>query len=198
MQETHDNFDSGLITCAKKILDLLDQNPTPVILIDGQGASGKSTFAKLLQDEIFRETRLAPRVIHMDELYPGWDGLQAGSSYLHDVLLRPIAIRKVAHYQIWDWENGRRGSELEPGNGWREFSGGNLLIVEGCGSLSKANSELADLKIWISSDRTTRFSRWHERDQGKFDPYFVTWELQEQEFYKANDSELLADIKISN
>ena len=198
MQEISDSFETGLATCTSKILDLLEISSTPIVLIDGPGASGKSTFAQKLQDEIFRSTQLAPRIIHMDDLYPGWEGLAAGSRYLHDQILFPLQSKKRADYQIWDWEQNQRGSTVEPGNGWRHFDGGNLLIVEGCGSLSKQTSEFADLRIWLDANREVRKQRWHNRDSGTFDEYFNSWELQESEFFQANDSQALADIVLTS
>jgi adenylate kinase family enzyme len=176
----------------KEIADLLDRKPTPVILIDGRACTGKSTFATELSESLYKAIEVLPRLVHMDDLYPGWEGLRAGSNYLNQQVLGPIANGKTSRWQVWDWSTGTRGRESEPGNGWREFSGGIPLIVEGCGSLSRTTLEMADFSVWLEADLQIRKSRWQERDLGKFDDKFAIWTSQEDEFYAAEKPELLA------
>lgn len=192
------NFDEGLGLASKKLLELLERKTAPVVLIDGRAASGKSSFAQALADEIFRQGEAAPRLIHMDDLYPGWEGLRDGSSYLLRNILQPLAKGKPAAWQIWDWERGTRGSATEPGNGWREFTGGTILMVEGCGSISKQTAELADLRIWLNCEPEERKQRFSMRDQGAFDEYWGIWSAQEDEFYESEKSQNLADLTINN
>lgn len=160
---------------------------TPVILIDGRAASGKSTLAAALQNELFRSLEVAPRVVHMDDLYDGWNGLQAGSDYLHRNLLVPVSRRALANWQEYNWELGKRDR-------WREFGGGTPLIVEGCGSLSRVNAELADVKVWLEVDQAERHRRWLEREGHRFDEQWPVWAAQELEFYAREKSSELADF----
>jgi uridine kinase len=134
----------------------------------------------------------------MDDLYPGWEGLQLGSFYLNQQILQPLIQGKTAHFQLWDWESGQRGKNGEPGNGWREFSGGTPLIVEGCGSLSRTASELAHYRIWIEADQSARHKRWLDRDGEKFNDFWHIWAAQEDEFYQQQNSKQLADWVLEN
>ena len=186
----------GAIT--KLALNLADQTPNPVILIDGRAGSGKSTLASQLRDAVFQAGEPAPTLIQMDDLYPGWEGLRAGSHYLNLNILDKLSKGKPASWQLWDWEIGQRGRASEPGNGWREYSGGNILIIEGCGSLSRHSRELAQLAIWVEADRDVRRARWLERDGEKFKDYFDIWAAQEDEFYQTEKSKELADLWVSN
>lgn len=180
------------------MLALVEKKLTPIILIDGRAGSGKSTFATQLVERLFSELEVAPRVIHMDDLYPGWEGLRAGSNYLNQQILTPLIAGATASWQIWDWAAGVRGAPREPGNGWREFSGGIPIIIEGCGSLSRFARERADLAIWIDSEAETRKARLVERDGHKFDDYWPNWISQEAEFYQQEKSAELADITLTN
>jgi len=180
-----------------KLLDLRQSKQTPVVLIDGRAGSGKSTFARLLQDLVFQETKQSPRVIHMDDLYPGWDGLALGSLYVVESILRPIKHADKAQWQRWDWANDKRGGS-DPGNGWREFDGQNMLIIEGCGSVTAQSAELADLTIWIEADRETRKERFEARDRGVFSNFWNSWSAQEDEFFQEQRTEQLCELTVHN
>ena len=185
-------------TLSRQLVSLSDLKPTPIVLIDGRAASGKSTLAKELQNQIFQELGHAPRLIAMDDLYPGWQGLKEGSQYLERNILQPISMGKTASWQIWDWAKGARGSENEPGNGWREFVGGTPLIVEGCGSLSKNSRLMCDLAVWVEAEPLERRARWKNRDGEKFDEFWGAWAAQEDQFYEENHPKELADLVFTN
>jgi uridine kinase len=171
-----------------KILDQIDRgNQTPIALIDGRAGSGKSTFAEKLQQQLFRDGESAPRVIHMDNIFEGWEGLALGSDYMVRFILQPLARQETASWQDWSWVKNQRSS-------WREFSGGTPLIVEGCGSLTERSKEHADISIWLEASEETRRERWIQRERHleKFD----FWAAQELDFYAREKSQSLADLVI--
>ena len=171
-----------------KILDQIDRgNQTPIILIDGRAGSGKSTFAEKLQQQLFRDGESAPRVIHMDNIFEGWEGLSLGSDYMVRFILNPLARKETAYWQDWSWVRNERSS-------WREFSGGTPLIVEGCGALTERSREHAYLSLWIEAGEETRRKRWLERERhlDKFD----FWAAHELDFYAREKSKSLADLVI--
>ncbi len=167
------------------------------MLIDVRAASGKSQFATDLAEPFFELVRQAARTIHMDDLYPGWNGLAEGSVYLLTNILLPLANSRSANWQVWNWRKNHRGAE-EPGNGRREFSGGTLLIVEGCGSISRLSFEHSDFQVWIDADDRERKERFSLRDQGKFDEFFGIWSAQEDEYYEKEKSKQLAQLIVQN
>ena len=192
------DFHQAIAAITKQVVSLVDKNPTPIVLIDGRAASGKSSLAAALKNQLFKELEQAPRLIHMDDLYPGWEGLIAGSHYLNQQILQPLKLGKTSSWQLWDWEKAQRGRSDEPGNGWREFAGGTPLIVEGCGSLSRVSAELADYRVWIETEQQVRHQRWLDRDGEKFNEFWHIWAAQEDEFYQQEKSMQLADLVIEN
>jgi len=173
---------------SSQVLELIDRgNQTPIILIDGRAGSGKSTFAEKLQQQLFRDGESAPRVIHMDNIFEGWDGLALGSDYMVRFILQPLARQETASWQDWSWVKNQRSS-------WREFSGGTPLIVEGCGSLTERSKEHADITIWLEASEETRRERWIQRERHleKFD----FWAAQELDFYAREKSQSLANLVI--
>jgi uridine kinase len=192
MSESSDQTNRDQLALIEKIssqvLELIDRgNQTPIILIDGRAGSGKSTFAESLQQQLFRDGESAPRVIHMDNIFEGWDGLALGSDYMVRFILQPLARRETASWQDWSWVKNQRSS-------WREFSGGTPLIVEGCGSLTERSKEHADISIWLEASEQTRRERWIQRERHleKFD----FWAAQELDFYAREKSQSLADLVI--
>ena len=190
-------YQSGLEFTLHRILSLQESGKLPIVLIDGRAASGKSQFAKDLAEAYFQVDRQAARTIHMDDLYPGWNGLAEGSVYLLTNILLPLANSRSANWQVWNWRKNHRGAE-EPGNGRREFSGGTLLIVEGCGSISRLSFEHSDFQVWIDADDRERKERFSLRDQGKFDEFFGIWSAQEDEYYEKEKSKQLAQLIVQN
>lgn len=187
---TPSNLANASASAAERVLELVDQGvSTPIVLIDGRAGSGKSTLAALLQNQLFKEGDSLPRLIHMDDLYEGWDGLQAGVDYLQRMILNPVAARRKAEWREFDWSAGERVR-------WREFEGGTPLVIEGCGSISRLAAEAADLRIWVESADPVRYQRWVEREGN--DEFYGKWAAQEVEFYARERSTELADLTVSN
>jgi uridine kinase len=173
---------------SSQVLELIDRgNQTPIVLIDGRAGSGKSTFAESLQQQLFRDGESAPRVIHMDNIFEGWDGLALGSDYMVRFILQPLARQETASWQDWSWVKNQRSS-------WREFSGGTPLIVEGCGSLTERSKEHAAISIWLEASEEVRRERWIQRERHLEKFHF--WAAQELDFYAREKSQSLADLVI--
>ncbi len=185
-------YEDLLERVASQTLELVDSGVvTPIILIDGRAGSGKSTLAAKLQNEVFKQGESMPRVIHMDDLFEGWQGLALGAEYLQRFILQPLLAKKNASWQEYNWE-------LEQRDRWREFSGGTPLIVEGCGSLNQFTSTVSNISIWLEVDEEIRRARWLERDGNNFDEYFDIWAAQELDFIAREKSPSLADYGLSS
>jgi uridine kinase len=192
-----EGFEVAVSEIAAKVEHFLDSTQTPIVLIDGPAGSGKTTLALQLREALFQRELPVPRVVPMDDLYPGWEGLRQGAVYLVQRILGPLSRGEVASWQNWDWSNNQRGGE-DVGNGHRSFEPGGILIVEGCGSLSQASKPLANLSIFIERDQAARAMAIKERDGNHFDPYWDLWLAQEKEFYEQENSKDLADYVVTN
>ncbi|MFC6345622.1 uridine kinase, partial [Nocardioides hankookensis] len=71
-----------------------------MICVDGPSGSGKTTLAA----EIVRSDPMAV-LVHMDDLFEGWDGLPRVDAQL-DGLLRPLAAGRAGSYRRYDWVAG--------------------------------------------------------------------------------------------
>lgn len=182
----YSNTDALLADLSAAVLDLVDEGKqTPIVLIDGRAGSGKSTLADALQRKLFKDGETLPRLVHMDDLYPGWNGLAAGAEYLQRFILGPVASRKTANWQLYNWDAGARVE-------WREFGGGTPLIVEGCGALNLQSADVADISVWLEVDQAVRFERWVAREGN--DEHWAEWAAQEEDFYARERSAELAKV----
>ena len=138
------------------------QRAVPVVTIDGYSGSGKSTLAAAL-------ARLVAgwQVLHLDDWYPGWDGLEAGVGIARRIAA-DLRAGRASSYEAWDWENGTTGATirvpLAP------------TIIEGCGAIEAE----ADLVIWIADPgEDERRHRALARDGQTYAPHWQRWADQD-------------------
>lgn len=146
---------------------------TPVILVDGPSGAGKSSLADLLVDAWPAQGH--PRLVRMDDLYPGWDGLDAASAAVGDDLLEPVRASGTGTWQRWDWAADRPAAR-------ETVTGREPLIVEGCGTLSRRNAALADLTVWLRADDALRKQRALARDGDTFAAHWDRWQAEFDRF----------------
>ena len=146
---------------------------TPVVLIDGPSGAGKSTLADALLAAWPAPGR--PRLVRMDDLYPGWDGLDAGSEAVARDLLEPLRATGAGAWERWDWDAHRPAGRVV-------VAGGDPLVVEGCGTLSRRNAAQADLTVWLRADDALRKERALARDGAVFAAEWDRWQAQFDRF----------------
>ena len=134
----------------------------PVVTIDGYSGSGKSTLAAAL-------VRLVNgwQVLHLDDWYPGWDGLEAGADIARRIAA-DLRGGRASSYEAWDWDKGTTGATtrvpLAP------------TIIEGCGAIEAE----ADLVIWIADPgEEERRNRALARDGQTYAPHWQRWARQD-------------------
>jgi uridine kinase len=150
-----------------------------VVLIDGRSGAGKTVLAEALAP------RLDAQLVSLDDVYPGWDGLEAGSEAVHETVLRA----RDPGWTRWDWAAGQPAE-------WHPLDPGRAIVIEGCGALSRANRALATFGIWIELDADERRRRSHERDNGRFGRYWQRWAEQEDAFIARERPREFADLLV--
>lgn len=148
-----------------------------VVLIDGRSGSGKTTLAAEIAQE------LGADILPVESLYPGWDGLAAGSSSVAKAL-------DEASYLRYDWVTGRFEEDpvrLAP----------QVLVIEGCGAITSANLDAARRwaerfrltgpvrSIWLEMGERERRERALARDGETFAPHWERWAQQERAHFGA-------------
>lgn len=143
------------------LLERLAAGPQPwVLLIDGRSGAGKTVLARRLAAALPEVT-----LVSLDDVYPGWDGLQAGSAVVPGII-------RDGTWRRWDWAADRPG---DPASVARTGP----LIVEGCGAISRGSRALADHAWWLELDDAERKRRALERDGDSYAPHWDRWAAQE-------------------
>lgn len=149
--------------------------PRIVVLIDGHSGAGKTTLATELA------YALKAQHVALDAFYPGWGGLEVGSSMVAQVL-----DPEISAYRRWDWKRNQP-AERHKVNSKRD------IVIEGSGCMSRANRELATFGLWIRLDEAERKRRALERDGATIHQNWDRWAAQEQAFFLRERPDQLAD-----
>jgi uridine kinase len=159
---------------------------TRLICIDGPAGSGKTTLAgKLALAAAGRG--LTVSVVHMDDVYAGWDGLAAGIANIGRWLLEPLRRDERGGYHRYDWAAGRYAA-------WHAVSPGGLLVLEGVGAAAAQVDGLASLRVWVELPLQERTARWRARDRDLADPFIDDWQAAEQAYFHADRTRQRADV----
>jgi cytidylate kinase len=156
---------------------------TRVLAIDGRGGSGKTMLADRLA------SLLEAPVVHMDDLFPGWDGLAAAAPILRRWVLEPLARGEAARHRRYDWSRDAYG-------GWVDVPPSDTLVVEGCACGSRLAAPYLSLLFWIDAPRKVRFDRGMRRDGETFRPHWERWALQEDALFAAEGTRERADYRV--
>ncbi|MEU4450081.1 4-amino-4-deoxy-L-arabinose transferase [Nocardioides sp. NPDC023903] len=154
--------------------------PGRLISIDGPAGSGKTTLATAVAD-----LTGAP-VIHMDDLFEGWDGLPGITDQLDSILL-PLVEGATGSYRRYDWVKGEFAETVT-------VPPAPLLVIEGVGSGAAAYDDLRTALAWVDAPYETRMRRGIERDGDAFAPHWEAWAAAETELFAREQTAARADI----
>ncbi|MFB7890104.1 AAA family ATPase [Cellulosimicrobium cellulans] len=154
---------------------------TRLVVVDGPAGSGKTTLAAQLGDA------LPAQVIHMDDLYEGWRGLEPAWGRLAEWVLAPLAAGRAGRYRRFDWELDRFAE-------WHDVAPAPFLVVEGCGAGRREADEVAALRVWVEAPDDVRLRRGLDRDGEDQRAHWLAWMADERAHYARNASRERADV----
>lgn len=162
--------------------------PAARVLIDGRSGSGKSTLAAELVT-LAAAGGTAVQCVHLEDVYPGWDGLAAASQLVVTDILRPLRDHGTASWPTYDWHADGPGPVLHAHDQAP-------LLVEGAGVLTQASATLATFTIWLDASADLRQARAFARDGDLYRPHWHRWAAQEDEHLAREHPQELADLVI--
>lgn len=171
-----------------RVLELASSRPQTLgegrlVCVDGPAGSGKTTLAGAT-------AMAAPDavVVHMDDLYEGWDGLPTVDAQLAN-LLQPLSEGRTGRYRRWDWHADRWAEQVE-------VRPAPLLVIEGVGSGSLVAAPFTTVLVWVEAPYDLRMRRGIERDGDAFAPYWESWAAAEEEHFARHRTRERADLRV--
>ncbi len=165
-------------------------SPAPVIIaIDGRSGAGKTTLAIELAARLREHHKVS--VFHLEDIYPGWNGLVAGVERYVATVLAPLRRGEAAEWVSWDWERHYDGDA-------RTTQPSEIVIVEGVGAAAEAARPHLDAVVWADAPDAERRVRALARDGETYAPFWEQWAGQEQEWLATDDVPALADVRVLN
>ncbi|WP_182113681.1 MULTISPECIES: uridine kinase [unclassified Actinotalea] len=157
--------------------------PVRLVCVDGPAGSGKTTLAGDLAEA------LGAPVVHLDDLYEGWSGLDRVWDRVEAQLLAPLAAGRPARYQRYDWEAGRFAE-------WRDVPVARALVLEGCGAAPAAVGARASLVIWVEAPADVRLARGLARDGEAMRDEWLRWMGREAVHFAREGTRERADVVV--
>ena len=153
-----------------------------LICIDGPAGSGKTTLAAAL-------TELSgAAVVHMDDLYPGWNGLFDVDAEVLG-LLGPLGEDRPGQYRRFDWAAGgyRESHTVDPQP---------LLVLEGVGSGNRAWRDLVTTLVWVEAPFELCLERGLTRGGEGVREHWLGWVDDEARLFAEQDTRAHADLVV--
>lgn len=154
-----------------------------LVCIDGPAGSGKTTLA----DAVAEALGGAP-VVHLDDLYPGWDGLPEVAARVLD-LLGPLARDRPGRFRRYDWVAGAYAEE-------HVVAPGPWLVLEGVGAGQSAWAKLTTLLVWVEVADDLRLTRGIARDGEGMRLQWLRWMGHEQAHFARDATRARADVHV--
>ena len=152
----------------------MHSNAPHIILIDGRSGVGKTSLSTVLA------TTLGATVLHLDDVYPGWGGLEEGRDVVIDGVLRDIANGRTGRVAGWDWQKGVPGRDIT-------VTPADVVVIEGCGISTAEARQLADVVMWVDCPDSERRERLRRRDGTVFAAHQEEWDEQVRKHIADND-----------
>ncbi len=162
--------------------------PDAIVLIDGRSGSGKSTLAQQVVEHAARQG-VSVQLIHMEDIYPGWDGLDEAVRILAADIIGPLAAGRAARWPTYDWHRDAPGPQ-------QTAQPGRPVLIEGVGALSADSAPLASWRVWLEAPADLRRRRALARDGELYHPHWGRWAQAEDAFIDRHRPAERADIII--
>ncbi|MGO4119515.1 aminodeoxychorismate synthase component I [Arthrobacter sp. YAF16] len=160
-----------------------------IIAIDGRSGAGKTTLAIELAARLREHHKVS--LFHLEDIYPGWNGLAAGIERYAATVLAPLRRGEPARWVSWDWVQHYDGAI-------RLTQPAEIVLVEGVGAAAAAAMPFLDAVVWADSPEQERRTRALGRDGASYEPYWEQWAGQEDEWLAADDVPSRADVRVLN
>jgi len=163
---------------------------TKIVTVDGPAGSGTTTLANELSINLANASG-PMSVIHLDELYEGWDGALDAKLFqrIDSWILAPLRNGLNPKHLKYDWHQGKYTS-------WSDVLRTPVVIIEGVGSGHASLRQFVSQAIWVEADENILLDRVVERDGESIRDEMLIWKVREQSYFESNDVKQAANFQV--
>jgi uridine kinase len=158
--------------------------------IDGPAGAGKTTFAAKLEAELSVDGTV--RVIHMDDLYNGWEN--ALSNPLAEILDR-ISTAHIAGrdfvIKIFNWHTMAFDRE-------ERITSTDYLIIEGVGAAQQIVRETGAITYWLDIEPEIGLQRVLDRDGAHLEAPMRQWQVDQDKHFARDETRENCEFKLTS
>jgi cytidylate kinase len=181
------------VDAAAAVLELALAGPprlgrTRLVCVDGPAGSGKTTFADALVAAA-RQRAVSVALVHLDDVYAGWDGLPDVGRRVREQVVLPLAEGRPASYERYDWHEERFADQVP-------VPQADLLVVEGVGSADPSYGDQVAVLVWVWAPAPLRRQRWQEREGPAAEAHRRRWVADEEQLHDRHRTADRADVVV--
>ena len=158
--------------------------------IDGPAGAGKTTFAAQLEAEL--SVNGTVRVIHMDDLYNGWDNAlsNALSEILDRISTAHLAGREFV-IKIFNWHTMQFDRE-------ERITPTDSLIIEGVGAAQQIVRETGATTYWLDIEPEIGLQRVLDRDAAHIEARMRQWQIDQDKHFARDETRENCEFKLTS
>jgi len=158
--------------------------------IDGPAGAGKTTFAAQLEAEL--SVNGTVRVIHMDDLYNGWDNAlnNALSEILDRISTAHLAGREFV-IKIFNWHTMQFDRE-------ERITPTDSLIIEGVGAAQQIVRETGATTYWLDIELEIGLQRVLDRDGAHIEAQMRQWQIDQDKHFARDETRENCEFKLTS
>jgi uridine kinase len=161
-----------------------------LLAIDGPAGAGKTTFAAKLEEELSLKGTV--RVIHMDDLYNGWEN--ALSNPLSEILDRISAAHLAGRefvIKIFNWHTMTFDRE-------EKIAPTDYLIIEGVGAAQQIVRETGATTYWLEIEPEIGLQRVLDRDGAHIEVQMRQWQVDQEKHFARDETRENCEFKLTS
>lgn len=157
-----------------------------LLCIDGPAGSGKTTLAAGVAEE-----HPSAVVVHMDDVFEGWDGLADAPRRVRTQIVDPLRRGATAAFRRYDWHRMQLAQTLT-------LPATDLLVIEGVAAGDPSYADAVTMLVYVTAPAETRLRRGLDRDGEQMRPQWLRWQEQEAVYLRDARTEARADMVIES
>ena len=161
-----------------------------LLAIDGPAGAGKTTFAAKLEAEL--SVNGTVRVIHMDDLYNGWENALSNplSEILDRISTAHLAGREFV-IKIFNWHTMTFDRE-------EKIAPTDYLIIEGVGAAQQIVRETGATTYWLDIEPEIGLQRVLDRDGAHIEVQMRQWQVDQEKHFARDETRENCEFKLTS